>query len=197
MPTYFLKPCALGGVWSAFGKGRYPHSRSINLSRVYPPPFKVTTRVSKNVSSGAEQPVSHYWRTLGSLRHTLEDLELFDVRPKRTVPPVYPYVFLLSPGTTNYTPSIGSTRGWGIHVCSLEARATTTFTPITFNQSKMAGRVTTVLLLVGGFGAALGWQECAIQSDDRWEPAAPRSIPESMLMDYERRYTCTFRPGVC
>ena len=44
-------------------------------------------------------------------------------------------------------------------------------------------------------GPALGWKECAVQLSDRWEPAEPRSIAERLLIDYERRYTCTFRPG--
>ena len=53
-----------------------------------------------------------------------------------------------------------------------------------------------MLLLLGVFVRALGWKECATPLDDRWEPAAPRSMSERMLVDYERRYTCTFRPGV-
>eukprot|EP00904_Undaria_pinnatifida_P008201 jgi/Undpi1/4510/HiC_scaffold_18.g07864.m1 len=44
-------------------------------------------------------------------------------------------------------------------------------------------------------GPASGWKECAVQLSDRWEPAEPRSIAERLLIDYERRYTCTFRPG--
>lgn len=53
----------------------------------------------------------------------------------------------------------------------------------------------TLLLLAVVTRFASGWKNCSISLEDHWIPAESRSLPEHMLTEYDRRYTCKFRPG--
>ena len=53
-----------------------------------------------------------------------------------------------------------------------------------------------LVLLVAATRCASGWRDCSIALDDHWVPAESRSLPEHMLTEYDRRYTCEFRPGM-
>ena len=109
-------------------------------------------------------------------------------------PYVFEYPFLgLKRGQRYWTTSGAGRRGQSSYL----GFKTNAVYEVVANPFKMLLRGTTAVALVALaiVGPASGWKECTVQMDDQWVPAAPRGMSERFLMDYDRRYTCAFRPG--